>query len=264
MSNRLIGIECNHGFGDCIICMPLIEALCKKHDCKAVISTINGDAFINVPFVEKVVMNTKFGNGHSTIKSLYQIEEFYQVTPEYHFYKITNEHDRVSLLNLPIEIGKKFDVEFDNIPKIYLTEQENEVKLDKSVRNVLIEAEYYSSQSWSNFNDFENLIKNNRNVNFHWLSIKNPEFSYENIILSSLRHTRRECISMIKDADLFISVGSGIFCGMIGNNIRNIKTVMLWNDYLYKYKKVLSDRGFNNITWIDNRQNWEKFVNDFK
>lgn len=262
----LIGIECSHGFGDCMICMSLIEALCKKENKKCVISTRNPDAFLNAPFVEKVIKNDSYPNGESVIRSSYDITNFYQVTPYGYFGDFRRQNGGLSLLECPIEIGKKFDVEFDNNPKIYLTEEELNVKLEnKKRKNIIIEAEHRSGQSWSIFEDFYDIIKNNQDCQFYWACLKQPHYKFDNLENISAKYTRRECISLIRHADLFISVGSGIFCGMLGAWIKNVKTLMLWRDLAFTYKMVIREKNMiKDVLWFDDRGSWKEYVNNNK
>jgi hypothetical protein len=262
----LLGIECNHGFGDAVMCVPLIEAICRRENKQAVVYTKNLDAFANAPFIHDIIKSSGFQLGESTIRSKYDIDRFYQLTPQAYWDKF-NEPGAISLLEMPYRIGQSYydDLEFNRKMKIYLTEGEKNLKFDKHGRTVFIEAEHHSGQSWSIFGDFHDIIKNNPDCTFYWLSSRQPHFEFSNLKMLYKNYTRRECISLIRHADLFISVGSGIFCGCIGADISHVKTLMLWTDTVYKYIETISrERWFDDITWFADRRSWELFVKEFK
>lgn len=260
----LIGIECNHGFGDALMCMPLIEAICKKEGKQAVISTQNIDAFINAPFVHAVIKGNGYLHGESTIRSRYRIDKFYQFTPQAYWDEF-NKVEKCSLLDIPMKIGKLHNIKFNKKLKIFLTDEEKNIQFEKRSKSIFIEAEHHSGQSWSIFGDFHDIIKNNPNYTFYWLSNRQPHFEFDNLKMLYKKYTRRECISLIRHADMFISVGSGIFCGSVAADISDVKTLMLWKDEIYNYIDVISEeKWFDDITWFGDRNSWENFVKEFK
>lgn len=261
----LIGIESCYGFGDGCFNIPLIEAIAAKYnsDISVAVKKSCEDVFSNVPCIKEIINITGLGQGVNYYNTK-GIRNF-QITQNCYFPSYINEDHNHSLAATAWVTGKRVcGVDFNPRPKIYLTNKELQAtsSLNKSVKNVAIESEYYSGQSWANDNDFEQIIKNNPNVKFWWLSLRHPTFNYENMIYASSIMSRRECIALISECDAFLSVGSGLFCATL-SMIKQPKSIwMLWIDNYYKYKNTVVPNGWvpENTKWFDNRAAWNSFV----
>lgn len=260
--SHIIGIESAFGFGDCCFNIPLIEAVSKHFNSDISISTRKScaDAFINIPCVKEIVHINNLYEG------IAQYEKrgipSYQITQNAHFLKYCDEIPGHSLALTSHVTGKKlFGIDYDPKPFIRLNDIEKSLSIDASVKNVAIESEYYSYQSWASDSDFEKVIKCNPHVSFWWMSIRKPDFHYDNMIYASSIYSRRECISIIRQCDVFISVGSGLFCATLGEEIQPSQIWMLWIDDLYKYKKTISELNWlkSTVTWFHDRKMWEEF-----
>jgi len=269
---NLIGIEMAHGFGDGCFSIPLIEELCKKHNSKAVVAVEKrcSDIYNHVPCVHDTVLIKAMHEGHKAIDAKYQIDEFYQITPHAYFYDFKAKDPNHSLTATTMAIGHFNNIQIDPRPKIYLSEEElykAEEHILKRKRSpiIAIESEHFSGQSWSNATDFENIIKNNPNAVFLWLSYREPPFEYPNLLHSGIRLSRRECIGLLKFVDLFINVGSGFFCASLSEDVEPKESWMLWTDDLYKYKDSINKSGWiKKATWLDNREQWNELVEKTK
>lgn len=284
MTDKYIGIELSHGFGDALFGIPLIEALCAKHNKQAIIfsNRRHADAFIGVPCIKTVCHIDNMGEGQHT-KTMWSITAInalendtpqdmcninvdYQITPQFYFNKFKQEDPNHSLLNTITTIGHQYcDVNIDPRPKIYLSRNERDIAAQYCRRLhgpiVAIEAEYLSSQSWTQDEDFEYLIKQHPHYNFLWLSLRPPRQKFPNLRHVATKYSRRECIAMLNYVQLFVSVGSGLFCASLTADVNPPITQVLWIDQVYKYKDIINKSGWSsNISWIDNKQQWQVYA----
>lgn len=260
----LIGIESCYGFGDGCFNIPLIEAVAEKYgaDISVAVKKSCEDVFYNVPCIKEIVNVNGLYHGANYYNSR-GIKNFL-ITQNAYFNNYAHEDPNHSLAATSWVTGKRVcGVDFDPRPKIYLTDKELATKnvLNKVYKNVAIESEHYSGQSWTNDKDFEKLIVSNPNVKFWWLSLRHPPYNYSNMIYASSIYTRRECIGLIAGCDLFINVGSGMFCATLGMKEQPKETWMLWIDSFYKYKNTVMPNKWlpNNTKWFENRTEWNNF-----
>ena len=260
----LLGIESCYGFGDCCFNIPLIEAIASKYSCDISVAVKKScsDAFVNVPCVKEIVHINNLYDGVRYYDSK-AIKNF-QVTQYVYFNKYMEEDSNHSLAHTSWITGKRVcGVDYDPRPCIHLTNKELSSKnlLDKTIKNVAIESEHYSGQSWCNDDDFERIIVQNPNVKFWWLSLRRPKYEYNNMIFVSSILTRRECIGLIAGCDLFISVGSGFLCAVFGMHEQPKETWVLWIDNYYKYHDTVMPNKWlpDNTNWFRSRTVWNEF-----
>jgi len=262
---QVVGIESCYGFGDGCFNIPLIEAIAEKYNSRISVAVKKSceDVFYNVPCIKEIINISDLYQGINHYNR-HKIKNF-QITQNCYFPTYRNEDCEHSLASTALVVGNKVcGVDFNPRPKIYLNDTELSAinKLDKSVKNVAIESEYYSGQSWANDNDFERLIIANPNVKFWWLSLRKPQFNYGNIIYASSMMTRRECVALISNCDLFVSVGSGMFCATL-SMIKQPKNIwILWIDDYYKYENFIMKNKWlpDSTRWIKNRNDWNLLI----
>ena len=260
----------SHGFGDATFSIPLIEGLCKRDSARAVVATQQRcmDAYYNAPCVEDIVIIPAMNHGEAAIANKRHVSKFYQITPQYHFYRFQEQDPNHSLACTAMAIGRENDVHIDPRPKIYLSPIEIKASetyfekfKDKGSKIVAVESEYYSCQSWTNDNDFEALVTGNPDCFFLWMSLRQPPFSAPNMHTIGKDLDRRGCIALLNHVDLFVSVGSGFFCASLSESVRPPKTWILWKDELYKYKSTITAaKWVDNLTWIESRDQWQNFL----
>jgi len=265
---NLIGIEMSHGFGDAMFSIPLIEALCARDGCKAVIASKQrcADAYYGVPCIQSIEHTPDMYHGERILRSKYPIKAFYQITPQAYFMDFKASYPDHSLVATAMAIGRKYGVEIDPQPKVYLSPIETQAaeqyfKKFKGEKIIAIESEHFSGQSWSCGADLERVIIKHPQHFFLWLSLREPPFTHPN--LHHIKHDldRRSCIGLLKHVDLFINVGSGFFCASLSKTIQPKESWMLWRDDVYKYKHSITMAGWiPNAHWFDDRTQWSQFI----
>jgi len=256
-----VGIESSHGFGDGLFNVPLVEAISQKHGVPVTVAVSNhcADAFANYPFIKVLkIAGMNFGMKH------FEENEFdyaYQITQNVKFYKFREADPNHSLIDTPKLVGEELGLTFDQRPLFSPTAREMEVGagMSSGMPTIAIESVYKSQQSWAGRRHIEKIFDHFKETHrILWLSNEGAP-DHKNVD-DMLRLSRRECIMSLQHCEYFFSVGSGFFCASLAlpRELQPKNVVCLWTDSLYRYEKVLKEKGWHpEITWINNEQKLE-------
>lgn len=255
-----VGVEIAHGFGDCLFHLPLIKAISEKYDTKVAVATRSHcvDAFINIPWVDRVFVISSMGAGGSILEENGYLTHF-QITPNLKFFEFREHDPQHSLIDTALCTGRQLGLpDFDQKPIFIPTAEELEVgkRYVDVLKNITVESVYTSGQSWATQADFDLIVNKFRDSHrICWLSNSGaPQTQYTD---DMLRWTRREIICALQHCDTMFSVGSGFFCAAMAlpKEMQPPRIVCMWNDELYRYENRISElKLHDNIVWVHNQQ----------
>lgn len=257
----MIGIESSHGFGDCVFNVPLIKAICDRHNDFAHVAVQKqcADAFDNVPFIKHITHIPAMGHGLELFRRE-GLDRIYQITQNAKFFHYKQMDQHHSLIDTPKWVGLEIGINLtDQRPIIYFSDEETAYataygrRLDDR-KVIAIESVAKSGQTWADKAAIKAIV--DAHIETHkilWLSNEGaPHHKNIDILATS---TRRKNILLLQYCDTFFSVGSGFFCGSLAlpPALRPKRTVCMWIDDLYRYeRRVLELRLLDNITWVHN------------
>lgn len=243
----MIYVESFKSFGDNVFNTPLLKRIADKTGQPITIATHKSceDAFYNLDFISEIININRLYDGVKLFGN-----KTLQITPQAYF----PFEDKRSLLDTQYYLAELLQLELpDRRPIINFTQSEDTNHNFK----IAIESEYFSGQSWAEESDFRMIINTFKAQKILWCSKTQPPDGTHAL------STRRETIANLRNIDIFFCVGSGIFCAS-----RNIhppkKTYVLWKDELYKYVEFFKRHGWNDVVFLQSREELFALLNLYR
>lgn len=257
--NRIVGVESAYGFGDCVFNVPLIKQLSIMYDhpIGVAVQAQCADAYANIPWISEIVHITNLHEGVTKLQQL-GYGKVIQITQNVKFHEFIERHSDHSLIDTPLWTGRQLGLpDFNQKPIFLPTPQEEAISIELGDQlakpTIAIECIAKSSQSWADSDAINTIVE--KYVGTHtilWLS--NQGAPQHQNVHDLLQYSRRQILTLLRHCQIFFSVGSGFFCGMLSlpPEHQPRKTVCLWIDEFYKYEKRLNELKWADIIWVHN------------
>lgn len=266
MSQRIVGVESAHGFGDGCFNAALIRELSKKYGSNVGVAVRPHcrDVFYNLPWVNEIIDIPHMHHGAAALKAL-GYQHIFQITQNVKFYEFTQHDPNHSLIDTPLWTGRQLGLpDFDQRP-IFLPTQEEDESTQSMVTDqptIAIESVYQSAQSWADNNAIE-MVFNKYAPTHRILWLSNQGAPHHPNVDNLIRFSRRQAIMCLRACDIFFSVGSGFFCASLAlaQHHQPKRIVCLWKDELYRYEKPIAEHQWHpDIQWIHNHQQLSTYL----
>ena len=263
---RKLGVESAHGFGDGLFNSALIRELSKHHNTKVGVAVRPHckDAFYNLPWVDEIVEIQQMNEGAKALQDL-GYQRTIQITQNVKFFEFRKSDPDHSLIDTPLFTGRQLGLpDFDQRPIFYPTREELATTdcMLSDQPTIAIESVYTSGQSWTKRGDIQ-LILDKYLPTHRILWLSNSGAPDHPNVDNLLRFSRRQAIMCLRACDIFFSVGSGFLCATLAlpSGLQSTRTVCLWRDEFYKYKRPLAQHTWcKDLTWIHNQQELHQYL----